>query len=107
MDLEIKGKSALVMGASTGIGRAIAQALVEEGVRVAICARNEGPLTKTATAIGAELSVSCDLTNRGAARTLVRTVSEKFGGLDILVCNTGGPPKGDFMDITPENWNLG
>lgn len=108
MDLGIKGKRALVLGASSGLGRAIAEALVREGVRVAICARNKESLKETASRIGAELAIPSDLSHSGAASALVRTVSERFeGGVEILVTNTGGPPKGSFPEITSEQWLMG
>lgn len=107
MDLNIKGKRALVLGASSGLGRAIAQALVNEGVRVAICARGEERLLATAEAIGAELAVPCDLSVPGSAEALVRQVRDSFGGIDILVTNTGGPPTGSFADLSAEQWQAG
>ena len=107
MDLKIKGKNALVMGASTGIGYGIAQSLIEEGVKVAICARSEDRLIAAASKLGASLSVPCDLSKKGSALALVKTVQNELGGLDILVINTGGPPKGDFSEITTAQWELG
>ncbi len=107
MDLGIKGKRALVLGASTGLGAAVAEALVREGVQVAICARSEGPLNETARRIGAALAVPCDLSKPGAAVELVKQVIAKLGGVDILVTNNGGPPKGTFEDITDDQWLAG
>jgi 3-oxoacyl-[acyl-carrier protein] reductase len=107
MNLNIKNKNALVMGASTGIGYGIAQSLIEEGARVAICARNESRLKAAAAKLGASLSVPCDLGKKGAALTLVKTVQDQLGQVDILVVNTGGPPKGDFSEINTAQWELG
>lgn len=107
MDLNIKGKRALVLGASSGLGLAIAQALADEGVRVAICARGEDRLRKAAEAIGAELAVPCDLAQPGSAEGLVRQVLERLGGIDILVTNTGGPAKGSFADLSADDWQTG
>lgn len=107
MDLNIKGKRALVMGASSGLGRAIAQALVGEGARVAICARGEARLQEAAEAMGAALAVPCDLSQPGSAEALVRQVIEALGGIDILVTNTGGPPTGDFASLSAEQWQAG
>lgn len=107
MDLKIKGKRALVMGASQGLGRAIAEELVKEGVRVAICSRGKEALEKAAKEMGAELAVACDLSKPGTAKTLIEQVSEQMGGVDILVCNTGGPPKGLFEEISPAQWQEG
>lgn len=107
MDLKIKGKRALVMGASSGIGRAIAEALIQEGARVAICARGEEKLQATAKAIKSEIALPCDVSKPGAAKKLVEDVSKKLGGLDILVTNTGGPAKGDFLDVSSDAWEAG
>jgi len=107
MDLGLKDKRALVMGSSTGIGRGIAEALAAEGARVALCARNCDALEKAAAAIPNAAAFPCDLSHPGAAAELVRSVAAKFGGLDILVTNTGGPPKGDFEQVTTEQWQAG
>jgi 3-oxoacyl-[acyl-carrier protein] reductase len=107
MNFKIAGKRALVLGASTGIGKAVAQTLVQEGAIVAICARGEEQLKKTASEINAQLAIPCDLNRPGAAKELVRTASQKLGGIDILVCNTGGPPKGEFSEVTEEQWRVG
>lgn len=107
MDLGIHGKRALVMGASQGLGRAIAAALVHEGARVAICARGEAKLREAAQQLGAAAALTCDLSQAGAARQLVHDAIHQLGGVDILVTNTGGPPKGDFASITPEAWAQG
>ncbi len=104
MDLGIFGKCALVMGSSTGLGRGIAEALISEGARVAICARDAGRLDKTASAIGAELAIPVDLSEPGAAITLVEQTQRDLGGLDILVTNTGGPPKGRFLHVSSQDW---
>lgn len=107
MDLGIRDKRVLVMGSSTGLGRAIAKTMVDEGARVAVCARGEERLRKTAAAIGAEVAVPVDLSAPGAGEELVRSVRGELGGLDILVTNTGGPPAGQFMEISSEDWQRG
>jgi 3-oxoacyl-[acyl-carrier protein] reductase len=107
MDLKIGNKRALVMGASSGLGQAIAYSLIQEGVQVAICSRNEPNLMKTAAELGAQLAVPCDLNQPGAATELIKTVIAKLGGIDILVCNTGGPPSGTFDKITDAQWQSG
>lgn len=107
MDLGIKGKRAWVMAASTGIGRAIAEALVKEGARVAISARNADTLQSTADDIGAELAVTANFLKSGSAAQAAREIVAKWGGIDILVTNAGGPPKGAFLDITGEGWQTG
>jgi 3-oxoacyl-[acyl-carrier protein] reductase len=104
MDLKIKGKKALVLGSSTGLGKSIASALVQEGASVAITARNEELLTRTAQEIGASLSIPINLNQPGESRRLVNSVREKLGSVDILVINTGGPPQGSFSEVTPSMW---
>lgn len=107
MDLGLKQKRALVMGASTGLGRAIAQTLSDEGATVAICARNEAKLAEAARGMKGALAVPIDLSKPGAGTKLVEEVVAKLGGVDILVTNTGGPAAGKFTDISPEAWQSG
>src|SRR5579885_2193701 len=105
MDLKLAGKRALVQGASKGIGRAIAAALAKEGARVAICARDPASLEATAKAIGAERFFSCDLSRAGQGRESAERARRELGGLDIVVVNGGGPPRGSFMEVSPELWH--
>ncbi len=107
MDLGLKGRSVLVLGASAGIGKSVAFEFIKEGARVAICSRDHLRLQKTAEDIGAELAISCDLNHRGGCTDLVKKVSEHFNGLDILVTNTGGPPKGLFSQLDLKSWEEG
>ena len=107
MDLKIKNKKALVMGASAGLGRGIAEALIQEGVDVAICARTEATLNKAQKEMGAKKAYPCDLTQRHAARKLTESASKDLDGLDILVINAGGPPKGGFEQVTEDQWREG
>lgn len=104
MDLGLKGKKALVMGGSAGLGRGIAETLIAEGVEVALCARDEARLQKTQKEIGASLALVADLTKPNAAKLLTERVLREFGSLDIIVVNTGGPPKGMIEEITQEQW---
>jgi len=106
MDLGISARRALVMGASRGLGRAIAEALLAEGVTVAICARNRERLEATAHKIGA-VAIPADLSVPGASTTVVRDATARLGGLDILVVNTGGPSPHRFDDIDDEEWRRG
>lgn len=111
MDLDLKGKAALVTAGSKGIGRACAMGLAAEGARVAICARTEADLKAAAEEIraktGAEvLAMPCDVTRADEVRALVDRVTASFGGVDILVANAGGPPRGNFDDVTDEQWQL-
>jgi 3-oxoacyl-[acyl-carrier protein] reductase len=103
MDLQIKGKRALVTGSSKGLGRAIAAGLAAEGVQVAICSRNKDSVAKTAAEIKAE-GFACDLSQAGAAEKLIEQVNAKLGGIDILVANTGGPPPTVFDGTSDAQW---
>lgn len=107
MDLELEGRRALVMGASSGLGYAVAEQLVKEGARVAVCSRDEGRIREAARKLGAELAVPADLTKAGATKALVERAIEGLGGVDVLVVNTGGPPKGPIEQLTAEQWHEG
>lgn len=104
MDLNIKNKRVIVMGGSSGIGKAVAKSLAEEGAKVVICARNQSNLDKTSRELNLPLAVQCDLDVPGSAVNLIQTVAEKLGGVDILVANTGGPAKGSICEITSNQW---
>jgi 3-oxoacyl-[acyl-carrier protein] reductase len=104
MDLQLKDKKALVFGGSTGLGRAIAESLIEEGARVCICSRSEEKLRKTADEIKAAKFFTADLTQPGEAKRVVEKLLAEWGGLDIVVTNTGGPAKGNFADISTTQW---
>jgi 3-oxoacyl-[acyl-carrier protein] reductase len=103
MDLGIEGKRALVTASSKGLGRASALALAEAGARVVICARGESALAETEAEIaatGAEvLAVRQDVTRPEAPAALVAATVERFGGIDVLVGNAGGPPPGRALDF--------
>jgi 3-oxoacyl-[acyl-carrier protein] reductase len=104
MDLGIGGKVALVSGASSGIGRAIAAELVREGVRVAISSRSREKIDATAKEIGATGFV-LDSSDLDAIEPTVAEVERQLGPVDILVCNTGGPPSGpDPLGFSREQW---
>ena len=107
MDLGLRGRRALVLGASAGLGYAIGAQLVKEGARVAICSRNEERLREAARQMGAALAVAADLTKPGATKALVEKVVAELGGVDVLVANTGGPPKGSIEKLTAEQWQEG
>lgn len=106
MDLGIEGKVALVTASSKGLGRAAAIALAGEGAKVVISARGEEALNATAAEIaacgGEVLAIKADVTDPDAPRRLVEETAERFGALDILVPNAGGPPPGRALDITDE-----
>jgi len=104
MDFGLKGKRALVVGASGGLGRAIARSLIGEGVQTAICSRDQSRIQAAAKEIGAALGLVCDLSEPGAGRAVIDKLLAAWGTLDILVMNTGGPPKGNFAEITDAQW---
>ncbi|WP_257460099.1 SDR family oxidoreductase [Archangium lipolyticum] len=95
------------MGASSGLGYAIAEQLVKEGARVAICSRSEERIREAAKRMGASLGVAADTTKPGATKALVEKVVGELGGVDVLVVNTGGPPKGSIEKISAEQWQEG
>src|SRR2546428_1571611 len=109
MDYSLRGRVALVNAASKGIGRAIAEALAAEGVRLVISARNGEALARTATEIAAAQSqqvvpVAADVAQAGTAERLVGEAVARFGRLDILVNHSGGPPAGPFADPHDAGW---
>jgi 3-oxoacyl-[acyl-carrier protein] reductase len=104
MDLGIAGRVALVTGASRGIGRAIAEELAAEGVRVAVAARSEEGVRDVARTIGGEAFVF-DSEDLDAVGPLVEGVEQSLGPIDIYVANTGGPPRGlDPLGHEPGEW---
>jgi 3-oxoacyl-[acyl-carrier protein] reductase len=103
MDLGIRGKVALVTAASRGLGRASAEALAEDGARIVLCARNEEALRDTESAIaalGAEvLGIVADMADPTAPDRLIEATVERFGRLDIVVANAGGPPPASALEL--------
>ena len=109
MDLELKGKVAIVGGGSKGLGRACAQVLAEEGARVAVCSRSQKDVEKAAQEIGDStgrdtLAVAGDLDRPETIRELVAATVARFGRLDVLVNNSGGPPLARAHNATEEQW---
>ncbi|HEX7459585.1 MAG TPA: SDR family oxidoreductase [Acidimicrobiales bacterium] len=106
MDLGIAGKVALVTAGSRGLGRATALALAGEGTRVMLSGRDAASLVATrdeVAALGVDVEVRAgDVTDPGEPAGLVAATVERFGGLDILVANAGGPPPGRALDLTDE-----
>ena len=99
MELGLRGRTAIVCGASSGLGLASAEALAAEGANVAMFARRRDVLERDADRIGA-LAVRGDVTNVADLERLVERTLEAFGGIDILVWNSGGPPAGPASEIT-------
>jgi 3-oxoacyl-[acyl-carrier protein] reductase len=101
VDLHLEGRTAIVCGASAGIGLGIAEALAEEGANVVMFARRREVLEREAERLGA-LAVVGDVTSADDAERLVRTTVETYGGLDVLVNNSGGPPRTEAAGLTEE-----
>ena len=109
MELGLAGKVALVGGGSRGIGKAVAMGLAREGCRVAIGARGREALDAAAAEIagatgGEVLPVVCDMSRHDDIRRFVAETVARFGGLDIVVNNAGGPPLGTFEEHSDEVW---
>jgi 3-oxoacyl-[acyl-carrier protein] reductase len=108
MDLQLAGKVALVTAASRGLGRASAQELAREGARVVMCARST-EVEQAASDIHLETKAKvvpfrADVTKQVDIKNLVQHTIELFGRIDILVINAGGPPPGNFLDVTIADW---
>jgi 3-oxoacyl-[acyl-carrier protein] reductase len=101
VDLGLKGRTALVCGASSGLGLASAESLAAEGANVTMFARRRDVLEREADRIGA-LAVRGDVSLPQDLERVVATTLEAFGGLDILVWNSGGPPAGTGTEVTPD-----
>jgi len=108
MDLGLRGRSALVTGASRGIGRGIAVELAREGCRVALCARGKEALDEAAAelrGLGAEaVAVVADVTTDGGIREVVDAARAAFGRIDVLVNNVGGSTGASFQETSVEDW---
>ncbi len=95
MDLGIQGRKAAVAAASTGLGFGCAKALLEDGVKVAICSRSEARIEEAAARLGAgAVPIVADMSTEEGARSFIEQATEKLGQVDILVANAGGPPAG-------------
>lgn len=108
MDLGITGRTALVLGAGGGLGAAIARELAREGATVVAAGRTATKVAATCTDItaagGAAHPLTWDLGDLGVVDDRVREVEERYGGVDILVNNTGGPPPGAVAGQDPQVW---
>jgi len=108
MDLQLKDKVALVTASSKGLGKAAALEFAREGAKVTICARSE-VLDTAAEEIRQEtgadvLAIKADVTRQADIDRLVQATIEKYGQIDILIVNAGGPKPGGFMDLNSEDW---
>lgn len=110
MDLGIRGKVALVTGASSGLGEACAIELAREGVRLAVAARRKEELDRVAS-LARDAGASdarafiVDLSDVRSIDRLLRDVRDAFGGVDILIANSGGPRAGTFTQTSPADWD--
>jgi 3-oxoacyl-[acyl-carrier protein] reductase len=109
MDLKLNNKVALVLAASKGLGRAIATSLSAEGAVVVISSRNETELNKTAEEISATtgykvIAIPADVSYSGQTNALIHSVAQRFGRIDILVNNSGGPPFNKFENFDDDDW---
>lgn len=108
MDLKVGGKTALVLAAGKGLGKAIALKYCEEGANVMICARTESDLEKVkaeSEGFSGDLSYQiADITKSDELKNVIDKTLELYGSIDLLVNNEGGPPSGAFFDPTEEQW---
>jgi 3-oxoacyl-[acyl-carrier protein] reductase len=109
MDLGLKGKRAIVMAASRGLGYASAMGLAREGCHLVICSRDEARINAAADTIrqatGAKVkALVADVSSAAEAKRLVDAAVAEFGGLEIVLHNAGGPPAGETLQMTDEQW---
>jgi 3-oxoacyl-[acyl-carrier protein] reductase len=116
MDLKLKGKTALVAASSRGFGKAVALGLAAEGVRVAMCSRTESDLNQAVEevraagqeiyggAVGEVLGRALDVTDGAALEDFVGEIERRFGSIDLLLVNAGGPPAGNFSELNLDQW---
>jgi 3-oxoacyl-[acyl-carrier protein] reductase len=109
MDLGLKGKRALVLAASRGLGYACARGLAQEGCHLVICSRDDARIQAAAdrirTETGAKVeALAADVSTGAEAERLVAAAASAYGGLEILVHNAGGPPAGQFHTVNEAQW---
>lgn len=112
MDLNLKNKRALVVAASSGLGAACAQALAREGAEIAICSSNTERIRTAGRKIEettgkSVVALTADISDPEQLTRLLEEARESLGGIDILVTNCGGPPAGNFSDLTRDDWEKG
>ena len=103
-------KTALVAASSQGLGKAVAEELAKEGANLILCGRTKATLDETAKSItqlgsGEVLALQGDLSRAEDRDRILAAALEKFGCIDILVTNTGGPPPGTFETVTQDDWD--
>lgn len=112
MNLGLKDRVALVAGASSGLGKAVALALAQEGARVSLCSRSPRRARAAAQELSAKtgaevMAYAADVRDEKACRDWVRSAARKWGRIDVLINNAGGPPEGSFEEVTETDWNRG
>src|SRR5216683_6477318 len=106
MDLGLKGRGALVVAASKGLGRACAEALIAEGAELFISSRDAASIESTAKQIGAAGWSAGDVSKPGDPEALVSAALARLSSLDVMVVNAGGPPPGTFQSTPLELWEV-
>jgi 3-oxoacyl-[acyl-carrier protein] reductase len=109
MDLQLQGKTAVVTASSKGLGRAIAEQLAAEGANLLLCSRDAQAITDTALQLQQTYGIQAyglavDLASKEQIGWLVQEAKDRFGSVDALVCNAGGPPSGSFLSFEEEAW---
>jgi 3-oxoacyl-[acyl-carrier protein] reductase len=105
MDLGLKGRVALVAGASRGLGFAVAQALAAEGARVSIASRDQGAIDHAAKRIGGDvMATALDVRSADGINAWADATAAKYGGIDLLFTNSGGPPAGSALSFDDGAW---
>jgi 3-oxoacyl-[acyl-carrier protein] reductase len=109
MELGLKGKRAIVMAASRGLGYASALGLAREGCKLIVCSRDQARIEAAAAAIKKEThaevkALVADVSSASEAKRLVDAALSAYGGLEIVVHNAGGPPAGETLQMTEEQW---
>lgn len=100
-------KRTLILGSSTGLGFAIAEAYANAGAQVAVTSRDLKRAEEAANQLPGASAFACDLSQEKAGRHIVDEVVKKFGGIDILITNAGGPPEGMPSELTDADWMVG
>ena len=108
MNLNLANKVAIVTGASRGIGRSIAEALSQESMRLVLAARSGDLLQEVSKSCNAQAMIfAADLRDENASQKLIALAMEKFGRIDLLVNNAGATKRGDFFQLTEQDWRDG